>query len=64
MLRRYTIRLKYKAFVDEVVEIDDQDMGNDAEGLALEAAMQKAEEEDMRNFELCEQLESTVINVQ
>ena len=54
-MAKYTIELKYIATTTEVVEAGD-------EGEALEKARQEAEEADMSEFTLKEELESRIIN--
>lgn len=61
-MSKYTVRLTYKASIDVVVDVDDRDLGNESEGVAMDAAMTKAEQAPMTDFELCEQLESVILS--
>lgn len=51
----YTIDLKYIASITQTVEAED-------EGEALDKARDKAEEADMSDFNIVEELESRIVN--
>lgn len=56
-MARYTIEMKHIATITEVVEAKD-------EGEALEKARTAAENADMNEFTLKEELESRIVNTQ
>ena len=58
MARRYDIELNYKATITISVEGDFHD-----EGEALDKAMNIAEEADINEFNIGEQLESKIVHV-
>lgn len=57
-MRKYTIQLNYNASIIVDVNVED---GQDAEGRALDAARNIAEEADIKEFTICGERESQVL---